>query len=177
MVKLFKSFLGWFPRSFGKLKEIAGKASVKIDGIFETVFGASSTLIKIVFIFQAFLSLISFVVSAILLVKNIDTVVDLMRGVYEGNSFWLDKLAKIFADYTSFDAVVTDMDAAMSSTAGAQFFEPTLTFSGILQTFGIGDAFNAIITCALQGIGFVISMRLFMWSMGRIKLSVTRPLG
>lgn len=172
MVKL----LSFIPRIFGAIKGGFGKLTVGIGAIFETVFGASSLLIKIVFIFQALVSLVSFIFSAILVYKNIDTVVDLMKGVYEGNATWLDKLVNIFSQYPAFDSVIADVDHAMVSTSGANYFTPTLTLTGIIQTFGIGDAFNTIITCAIQGVGFVISMRLLMWSMSRIKLAVTKPL-
>lgn len=168
--------LAFIPRIFGAVKGGFGRLAVGVGSIFETVFGASSLLIKIVFIFQALVSLVSFIFSAILVYNNIDTIVDIMRGVYEGNSTWLDKLVNVFSQYPAFDSVIEDVDTAMRSTAGANYFDPALTLSGIIQTFGIGDAFNTIITCAIQGVGFVISMRLFMWSMSRIKLSVTKPL-
>lgn len=172
-----RGILAFIPRIFGAVKGGFARIGVAIGSLFETVFGMSSLLIKIVFIFQALISVVSFIFSAILVYKNIDTVVDIMRGVYEGNATWLDKLVNIFSQYPAFDSVIADMDKSMVSTAGANFFEPTLTFSGIIQTFGIGDAFNTIVTCAIQGVGFVISMRLFMWSMTRVKLNVNKPLG
>lgn len=173
MRKLF----AFIPKIYNKIKSGFSDLNVKIGSIFETVFGASSTLIKIVFIFQALLSVVSLIVSAILVYQNIDTIVDLMTGVYEGNSAWLDKLVSIFSQYPAMEDVIADVDHAMVNTSGANYFTPALTLTGIIQTFGIGDAVNTIITCALQGVGFVISMRLFMWSMSRIKLSVTKPLG
>lgn len=169
--------LSFIPRIFGAIKGGFARVVVGVGAVFETVFAASSLLIKIAFIFQALVSIVSFIFSAILVYKNIDTVVDIMRGVYEGNASWLDKLVNIFSQYPAFDSVIADVDRAMASTAGANYFDPALTLTGIIQTFGIGDAFNTIITCAIQGVGFVISMRLFMWSMTRIKLSVNKPLG
>lgn len=56
------------------------------------------------------------------------------------------------------------------------FFSPPLTFTKILQTTGIGDAVNTIIVCAVQGVAFVISMRLLFWSLGRVKLTMIKPI-
>lgn len=172
---MFKLF-AFIPRIFKSLKGGFASLAVKIGAIFEVVFGATSLLIKVVFILQALLGLISFVISAILIYNNFETVVDIMRGVYEGNASWLDKLVNVFMQYPAFSEVIADVDSAMSTTAGANYFTPTLTLSGIISTFGIGDAFNTIVTCAIQGVGFVISMRLFMWSMTRVKLSITKSL-
>lgn len=172
-----RGILAFIPRIFGAVKGGFARIGVAVGAVFEAVFATSSFLVKIAFIFSALVNIVSFIFSAILVYKNIDTVVDIMRGVYEGNATWLDKLVNIFSQYPAFDSVIADVDKAMVSTAGANFFDPALTFTGIIQTFGIGDAFNTIITCAIQGVGFVISMRLFMWSMSRIKLNINKPLG
>ena len=53
---------------------------------------------------------------------------------------------------------------------------PALTFSRILEITGIGDAVNTIIVCAVQGVAFVISMRILFWSLARVKLRMIKPI-
>lgn len=56
------------------------------------------------------------------------------------------------------------------------YFNPVPTFSKILQVTGIGDGVNSIIVCAVQGVAFVISMRLMFWALGRVKISMVKPI-
>lgn len=163
---------GGFTRTGGFLSTIR----TKIGEIFETVFGASSLLIKLLFIIQAIMSLVSLVVSVIMVYLNFNTIKDLLLGIREDSSTWLDKIVNLFSQYPTFNSLIADMDSSMSSLSSS-YFHPAVTFTSILQTFGIGDAVNTIITCSLQGIAFVISVRLMMWSFSRIRLSITKPLG
>lgn len=125
---------------------------------------------------QAIMSLVSLVISVIMVYLNFNTIKDLLFGIREDSSTWLDKIVNLFSQYPTFNSLIADMDTQMTSLSGS-YFSPAVTFTSILQTFGIGDAVNTIITCALQGIAFVISIRLMMWSFSRIRLSITKPLG
>lgn len=163
-------------RGFSRTGGIFSRIRTKIGEIFETVFGASSLLIKLIFIVQAIMSLVSLVISVIMVYLNFSTIKDLLFGIREDSSTWLDKIVNLFSQYPTFNSLIADMDTQMTSLSGS-YFSPAVTFTSILQTFGIGDAVNTIITCALQGIAFVISIRLMMWSFSRIRLSITKPLG
>lgn len=175
-VGLLERFFAFFKKHFPKLTDKLTDIKTNVGEIFETVFGASSLLIKVVFIFQAILSLISLIVSVILLYLNFDNIKDLIVGIKDGSDTWLDKIVNLFSQYPTFNSLISEMDSNMTSLSGS-YFSPAVTFTSILQTFGIGDAVNTILTTALQGIAFVISIRLLMWSMGRLKLSITKPLG
>ena len=122
------------------------------------------------------MSLVSLIISVIMVYLNFGTIKDLLLGIREDSSTWLDKIVNLFSQYPTFNSLIADMDSNMTSLSGS-YFNPAVTFTSILQTFGIGDAVNTIITCALQGISFVISIRIMMWSFSRIKLSITKPLG
>lgn len=160
----------------GKIASILNWIKTKVGGIFEFLFGTSSLLIKIAFIFQTIMGLISAIFSLILLFNNLGMIKDLITGVTDDTGTFLDKLVSMFSQYPDFNSVIAGMDSSMSSLSSS-YFSPPVTFTSILQTFGIGDAFNTILSCALQGVAFVISIRILMWSLSRLKLTITRPLG
>ena len=174
-----KGLVAWatkyFPKKDNFIIRFLRKIRDGVSGVFETLFNTSSWLLKLGFVIQTIMGLISLVFSVILLFKNFGTIKDLMLGVTDGSDKWLDKIVNLFSQYPTFSSLIADMDASMTSLS-TSYFTPPVTFTSILQTFGIGDAFNTICTCALQGIAFVISVRILMWSLSRLKLTITRPL-
>ena len=173
---LLVRILGVIKRGFSRTGGVFSSIRTKIGEIFETVFGASKILIQLSFIVQGIMGLVSTVITVIMVYLNFNTIKDLLLGIREDSSTWLDKIVNLFSQYPTFNSLIADMDTQMTSLSGS-YFSPAVTFTSILQTFGIGDAVNTIITCALQGIAFVISTRLMMWSFSRIRLSITKPLG
>ena len=160
----------------GKIATLVNWIKTKVGSIFEFLFGTSSLLIKIAFIFQTFMGLLSAILSAILLFSNLGMIKNLITGVTDDSDVFLDKIVQMFSQYPDFNTLIAQMDSNMTSLSSS-YFTPPVTFTSILNTFGIGEAFNTILTCALQGVAFVISIRILMWSLSRLKLTVTRPLG
>ena len=172
-------------RILASIRSIFGKSSktvsilnwikTKVGSIFEFLFGTSPFLLKIAFIFQTLMGLVSAIFSVILLFSNLGMIKNLISGVTDNTDTFLDKIVSMFSQYPDFNTVISSMDSQMGSLS--TYFSPPVTFTSILNTFGIGEAFNTIFTCALQGVAFVISIRLLMWSLSRLKLTITRPLG
>ena len=106
--------------------------------------------------------------------KNVDSIIDLVKGTVQGQSFWMEKLSNVVKGYPAFNDLVLGLDNNLSSLS--DYFSPPLTFTRVLQVTGIGDAVNTIIVCAVQGVGFFISMRLLFWSLGRVKLTMIKPI-
>lgn len=166
---------GIFTRQ-GFIARLAGGIKTKVGSIFEILFGTSSFLLKVAFIFQTLMGLVSAIFSLILLFNNLGMIRNLISGVTDNTDTFLDKLVNIFSQYPNFNTLIGQMDSAMVSLQAGTYFRPAVTFTSIINTFGIGEAFNTIMSCALQGVAFVISIRLLMWSLSRLKLTITRPL-
>ena len=170
-----EKFGRWLGSKFlSPIKNGVHKLNKKLDGFFSFSWELSSLFAKFTFIVQGIFSLIFGFVSIVFAILNFKSLVDIVAGTVKGQSFWLEKLENVIEGYPSFQSLIASMDSALSSLG--TFFTPPLTFTGILQMFGIGDAFNTIVVCAIQGIAFVISMRLLFGLLGRVKLSMVKPI-
>ena len=146
----------------------------KFDTFFDVSWTLGSLFAKIGFVIQGIFSLIFGFASLVFAIMNFGSLVDLVKGTVTGASYWLEKLEHVIAGYPSFQSLISSMDVQFSGLS--QFFTPPVTFTRILQITGIGDVFNSVVVCAVQGIAFVISMRLLFWSLGRVKLRMVKPI-
>ena len=160
----------------GFIANLLRSIKTKVGSAFEFLFGGASFAIKFMFVVQTIMGLISALFSLFLIYRNIDMIKDLINGVTGNTDTFLDMIVKAFSMYPNFNALIGQMDSAMVSLQAGTYFRPAVTFTSIINTFGIGEAFNTIMSCAIQGVAFVISIRLLMWSLSRLKLSITRPL-
>lgn len=171
LVRLFSRLGSTF---LAPIKNLVTKINKKLDPFFSFSWSLGSLFAKAGFIFQGLISIVMGVFSLIMVILNFKSIVDVVKGTMEGQAFWLEKLENVISGYPSFQGLVTSMDANLS--AMGNYFTPPLTFSYILRMTGIGDAVNTIIVCAVQGLAFVISMRLLFWSLGRVKLQMIKPI-
>lgn len=146
----------------------------KLDEWFNISWLIRSMYAKIAAIFAGFVGLVSAIGSLIFAVMNVGSLVDIVKGTVMGQDAWLSKLENVLKGYPSFQSVIASMDSQMSALGA--YFNPVPTFSRILAITGIGDAVNSIIVCAVQGVAFVISMRLMFWALGRVKISMVKPI-
>ena len=175
MKNLLVRLFAWIAdHSINPIKALVIKINKKLDPIFSFSWALGSLQAKIGFIITGIISIVSGIFSLIFVILNFSSIVDLIKGTYQGQAFWLEKLENVISNYPSFQGLVNSMDAQMSSLG--QYFTPPITFSYILRMTGIGDAVNTIIVCAVQGLAFVISMRLLFWSLGRVKLRMVKPI-
>ena len=174
MKKLLAKLWGKIDALVAPIRDGVKKANKKLDTFFDFSWTLGSLFAKLSFIFQGIFSIIFGFASLIFAIMNFGSLVDLVKGTAKGSSFWLEKLQNIVSGYPSFQSLVTSMDSSFLGLGN--YFTPQLTFTRILQVTGIGDAFNSIVVCAVQGIAFVISMRLLFWSLGRVKLRMVKPI-
>lgn len=170
LVKLFEGLR----HPLDSLHSLTDKINKKLDGFFDFSWTLGSLLAKVGFVVQGIFSLIFGFVSLVFAIMNVDSIVDLVKGTVQGQSFWMEKLSNVIKGYPAFNDLVISLDGNLSALSS--WFTPPVTFTRILQVTGIGDAVNSIIVCAVQGVAFVISMRLLFWSLGRIKLTMIKPI-
>lgn len=174
MKGLLRNIFSKISTKIDSIKDGVKKLNKKFDGFFDFSWTLGSLFAKVAFVVQGIFTLIFGFASLIFAIFNFKSIVDIIKGTVKGSSFWLEKLQNIVSGYPSFQTLVQNMDLQLSSMG--TFFSPPLTFSRILSVTGIGDAVNAIIICAVQGLGFVISMRLLFWSLARVKLTMIKPI-
>ena len=170
LVKLFEGLR----HPLDSLHSIANKVNKKLEGFFDFSWTLGSLLAKVGFVVQGIFSIIFAFVSLFFAVMNVDSIVDLVKGTVQGQTFWMEKLSNVVKGYPAFNDLVLGLDANLSALS--TYFTPPVTFTRILQVTGIGDAVNSIVVCAVQGVAFVISMRLLFWSLGRVKLTMIKPI-
>ena len=154
------------------IRETVNKINKKLDPLFEMSWSVQTLRGKIATIFRSIFGVIVGIFSLIFMILNIKQIKDVVTDTVSGQNVWLSKLQDALGAYPSFQSVIAAMDGAMSSIG--TFFSPPLTFTQIIQTFGIGDAVNSIIVCAVQGVGFIITMRLMFWALGGVKIHMTK---
>ena len=170
LVKLFEGLR----HPLDSLHSIANRVNKKLDGFFDFSWTLGSLFAKLGFVIQGIFSIIFGFTSLIFAILNFDSIVDLVKGTVQGQSFWMEKLSNLVKGYRAFSDLLTSLDNNLAALG--DFFSPPLTFTRILQVTGIGDAINSIVVCAVQGVAFVISMRLLFWSLGRVKLRMVKPI-
>ena len=170
LVKLFEGLR----RPLDSIHSLANKVNKKLDGFFDFSWTLGSLSAKVGFVIQGIFSLISTFASLVFAIMNVNSIVDLVKGTVQGQGFWMEKLSNVVKGYPAFNELVVGLDNNLSALSN--YFTPPLTFTRILQVTGIGDAVNSIIVCAVQGVAFVISMRLLFWSLGRVKLTMIKPI-
>ncbi len=158
----------------GSIRDSLRKLNKKFDGLFDFSWLLSSLAAKFVFVVQGILSIVFGFASLVFALLNFDSLLDILKGTVQGSSFWMEKLQNVVSGWPSFQSLVQTMDSQFSSLS--TYFTPPITFSYILSITGIGDAVNSIVVCAVQGVSFVISLRLLFWSLGRVKLRMVKPI-
>lgn len=174
MKKLFKWLLERLDMIAKPIRERLEKINKGLDKYFNLSWLISSIQAKIGWFISGIVVILGGISSAIFMILNVDTLVDLVKGTVQGQNFWLEKLENIIKGYPSFQDLVRQMDGQMSALS--TYFTPPLTFTRILTMFGIGDAVNTIIVCAVQGLAFIISMRILFWGLGRVKIRMVKPI-
>lgn len=154
------------------IREAVNKINKKLDPWFEFSWSVQTLRGKIATIIKGIFATIMGIFSLFFVIQNVKQITDVVSDAAKGQNVWLSKLETALSHYPSFTSVIASMDDAMSSIGA--FFSPPLTFTYIIQTFGIGDAVNSIIVCAVQGVGFVITMRLMFWALGGVKIHMTK---
>ena len=166
-------------RIFDRLKDLlhpiregVNKINKKLDPWFEFSWSVQTLRGKIATIIRGMFAAVMGIFSLMFVIQNVKQIADVVGDATKGQDVWLSKLESALSHYPSFTSVIASMDSAMASIG--TFFNPPLTFTHIIQTFGIGDAVNSIIVCAVQGVGFVITMRLMFWALGGVKIHMTK---
>lgn len=170
-VRIFNAITTKF---LGPIRDAVKRLNKRLDPYFDTAWSFRSLFSKVATIFFGFVTIFTTFISLFWAIMNVGSLVDIVKGTFQGQDYWLQKLEHVIAGYPSFQSLITAMDSQFSALS--QYFTPPLTFTRILQVTGIGDAVNTIIVCAVQGIAFVISMRLLFWSLGRVKLTMVKPI-
>ena len=174
MKKLIAKFWDKLNGLLAPIRDKLHQLNKKFDTFFDVSWTMGSLAGKIGYIVQGIFAVINAVFSLIFLTMNFGSLVDIVRGTVQGQSVWLEKLENVVKGYPSFQSLVTSLDSQLSALDS--YFTPSLTFTRILNITGIGDAVNTIIVCAVQGVAFVISMRLLFWALGRVKLQMIKPI-
>ena len=174
MKKLIAKFWDKLNGLLAPIRDTLRKLNKKFDVFFDTSWTLASLSSKLSFIVGGIFSVINGIFSLIFAIMNFGTLVDIVKGTVQGQSVWLEKLENVVKGYPSFQSLVTSLDSQLSALDN--YFTPSLTFTRILNITGIGDAVNTIVVCAVQGVAFVISMRLLFWSLGRVKLQMIKPI-
>lgn len=170
LVKLFEGLR----HPLDSLHSLADKVNKKLDGFFDFSWTLGSLFGKLSFIVKGVFAILAAISGLIFAWMNIGSIIDLVKGTVQGQSFWMEKLSNVVKGYPAFNELVIGLDNNLSALS--TYFSPPVTFTRILQVTGIGDAVNTIIVCAVQGVAFVISMRLLFWSLGRVKLTMIKPI-
>lgn len=158
----------------GGIRNAVSKLNKKFDSFFDFSWTLGSLFAKLGFVFQGILTIVFGFASLVFAILNFGSLADIVSGTVKGSSYWLEKLQNVLGDYPSFSSLVSSMDSQFSALDN--YFTPPITFSYILQITGIGDAVNTIVICAVEGISFVISLRIMFWSLGRVKLRMIKPI-
>lgn len=174
MKKLFFDLLSKLDAFLKPIRDKLVQLNKKLDEYFNVSWLVRSMFAKIAAIFAGFVGLVSAIGSLIFAILNVGSLVDVIKGTVLGQDAWLSKLENVLKTYPSFQSLISSMDSQMSALGS--YFNPVPTFSKILQVTGIGDGVNSIIVCAVQGVAFVISMRLMFWALGRVKISMVKPI-
>ncbi len=174
MKKLLSRIFGKVGDLLAPIRDKISQINKKLDGLFDFSWTMGSLFKKLGFIIQGIFAIIFGFASLVFAILNFGSIVDLVKGTALGQNVWLEKLENVISGYPSFSSVISSMDAQLSSVG--QYFNPALTFTRILEITGIGDAVNTIIVCAVQGVAFVISMRILFWSLARVKLTMVKPI-
>lgn len=174
MKKLIAKFWDKLNGLLAPIRDKLHTLNKKFDTFFDFSWTLGSLMAKVGFIIQGIFSIIFGIASLIFTIMNFGTLVDIVKGTVQGQSVWLEKLENVVKGYPSFQSLVTSLDSQLSALDS--YFSPSLTFTRILNITGIGDAVNTIVVCAVQGVAFVISMRLLFWSLGRVKLQMIKPI-
>lgn len=174
MKKLIAKFWDKLNGLLAPIRDKLHQLNKKFDTFFDVSWTLGSLLQKVGYLVQGVFSIIFGIASLIFAITNFGTLVDIVKGTVQGQSVWLEKLSNVVKGYPSFQSLVTSLDSQLSALDS--YFSPSLTFTRILNITGIGDAVNTIIVCAVQGVAFVISMRLLFWSLGRVKLQMIKPI-
>ena len=172
MTKLLARIFARLKDLLQPIREAVNKINKKLDPWFEFSWSVQTLRGKIATILKGMFAAIMGVFSLFFVIQNVKQITDVVSDAAKGQNVWLSKLESALSHYPSFSSVIASMDSAMSSIG--TFFSPPLTFTRIIQTFGIGDAVNSIIVCAVQGVGFVITMRLMFWALGGVKIHMTK---
>lgn len=172
MKKLLARIFEHFKDLLQPIREAVNKINKKLDPWFEFSWSVQTLRGKIATIIKGMFAAVMGIFSLIFVIQNVKQIADVVSDATKGQNVWLSKLESALGHYPSFSSVIASMDSAMSSIG--TFFSPPLTFTHIIQTFGIGDAVNSIIVCAVQGVGFVITMRLMFWALGGVKIHMTK---
>lgn len=170
LVKLFEGLR----HPLDSLRGLANKVNKKLDGFFDFSWILGSLFGKLSFIVKGIFAILAAISGLIFAWMNIGSIIDLVKGTVQGQSFWMEKLSNVVKGYPAFGELIVGLDNNLSALS--TYFSPPVTFTRILQVTGIGDAVNTIIVCAVQGVAFVISMRLLFWSLGRVKLTMIKPI-
>ena len=152
LVKLFEGIR----HPLDSIHSLANKVNKKLDGFFDFSWTLGSLFAKIGFVIQGIFSIIFAFASLVFAIMNVGSIVDLIKGTVQGQSFWMEKLSNVVKGYPAFNELVLDLDSNL--LALSSYFDPPVTFTRILQVTGIGDAVNSIVVCAVQGVAFVISL-------------------
>ena len=174
MIKIFKTAFRGILDHLSAFRNGLKTFNKKLDKFFDVSWTVSSIFGKLGQIVAGIFTMISGIASLIFAILNFDSLVDIIKGVTDNGSSWLEKLEHVVGGYPSFQSLVNSMDGQLSSLS--TFFQPALTFTRILQVTGIGDAVNSIVICAVQGLAFVISMRMLFWALGRVKINMVKPI-
>ena len=174
MKKLLVKIFEGLRHPLDSLHSLANKINKKLDGFFDFSWTLGSLFGKLAFVVRGIFALLAAFAGLIFAWMNVSSLIDIVKGTVQGQSFWLEKLSNVVKGYPSFQQLIIGLDNNLSALS--DYFTPPLTFTRILQVTGIGDAVNSIIVCAVQGVAFVISMRLLFWSLGRVKLTMIKPI-
>lgn len=174
MKKLLVWFLTKLDNFARPIRERLTKINKGLDKYFNISWLVRSIWAKMATVFAGLVGIVGAIASLIFAILNVGSIVDVVKGAVLGQDAWLSKLENVLKGYPSTQSLISSMDSQLSALA--TFFNPVPTFSKILEVTGIGDAVNSVIVCAVQGLAFVISMRLMFWALGRVKISMVKPI-
>ena len=115
--------------------------------------------------------LLSIPIKLILWILNFDISAGFDNEMLLPANFFLGKLYDLItAFFPSFDTLFTQIENAMNHSSEDSPFIPAMTVSGLLNTLGFKECFNALVTAYLNGLTFLIVIKFL-----RFKLSSFLP--
>lgn len=140
----------------------------KFDDFSSIFLGKQGFFVKLFFVFQSVVSLLSALISAVLILSTFNQIFNLGKSVINPRGYFMNLLAEQLDNLPSWSSLFSAVDADLCSSTSS-VFRPCLTLSGFWAKCGISYFLNQTLQALLQAVAFSISIFLLRWSMSRLR--------
>ena len=123
LVKLFEGIR----HPLDSIRGLAYKLNKKLDGFFGFSWTLGSLFGKLAFIVRGIFDILAALSGLIFAWMNVSSLIDIVKGTVQGQSFWLEKLSNVVKGYPSFQELIIDLDGNL--LALSNYFDPPVTFT------------------------------------------------